>query len=85
MDSALPGRSVDVNSAQQDVLYIEPVQTPISEDRNLKSRKFIVAMTLITVSSIFTALGMMDINTWIVFTGGVGATYLGVNIYQKTM
>lgn len=63
-------------------IYLEPV---VSEDRNLKSRKFIVAMTLITVSSIFTALGMMDINTWIVFTGGVGATYLGVNIYQKTM
>lgn len=83
MDSATPPYASGIEPGRE--IYIEPVQTPISEDRNLKSRKFIVAMTLITVSSIFTALGMMDINTWIVFTGGVGATYLGVNIYQKTM
>lgn len=83
MDSATPTYASEIEPGRE--IYIEPVQTPISEDRNLKSRKFIVAMTLITVSSIFTALGMMDINTWIVFTGGVGATYLGVNIYQKTM
>lgn len=83
MDSATPPYASEIEPGRE--IYIEPVQTPISEDRNLKSRKFIVAMTLITVSSIFTALGMMDINTWIVFTGGVGATYLGVNIYQKTM
>ena len=83
MDSATPPYASEIEPGRE--IYIEPVQTPISEDRNLKSRKFIVAMTLITVSSIFTALGMMDINTWIVFTGGVGATYLGVNLYQKTM
>jgi len=83
MDSATPPYASEIEPGRE--IYIEPVQTPISEDRNLKSRKFIVAMTLITVSSIFTALGMMDINTWIVFTGGVGTTYLGVNLYQKTM
>lgn len=83
MDSATPPYSSEIVPGRE--IYLEPVQAPISEDGNLKSRKFIISMYLITVSSIFTALGMMDINTWIVFTGGVGATYLGVNIYQKTM
>lgn len=64
-------------------IYLEPAQAPISEDGNLKSRKFIISMYLITVSSIFTGFGMMDVDTWMMFTGAVGAAYLGVNIYQK--
>lgn len=83
MDSATPHYASEIEPGRE--IYLEPVQAPISEDWNLKSRKFIISLYLITVSSIFTALGMMDINTWIVFTGGVGATYLGVNLYQKTM
>ena len=83
MDSATPPYASEIEPGRE--IYLEPVQAPISEDRNLKSRKFIVSMTLLIIASIFTALGMMDINTWIVFTGGVGATYLGVNLYQKTM
>lgn len=86
MDSATPGRSVDANYAPGSVLDLGSVQVhqePISEDNNLKSRKFIVSMYLITVSSLFTALGMMDVDTWMYFTGVVGGTYLGVNIYQK--
>jgi len=59
------------------------VQVTNSEDSNLKSRKFIVSMSLIIISSIFTGLGMMDVDTWMFFTGAVGAAYLGVNIYQK--
>ena len=68
-----PGREID----------LELVQVPVSEDGNIKSRKFIVAMTLILISSVYTGLGMMDVDTWMVFTGAVGAAYLGVNIYQK--
>lgn len=81
MDSAkLPVRS---NSSQGEVLDLGMVQVTTNEDSNLKSRKFIVAMTLILISSIFTGLGMMDVDTWMFFTGAVGAAYLGVNIYQK--
>lgn len=68
-----PGREID----------LELVQVPVSEDGNLKSRKFIISMYLITVSSAFTGFGMMDVDTWMMFTGAVGAAYLGVNIYQK--
>mgnify|MGYP003420090320 FL=1 len=68
-----PGREID----------LELVQVPVSEDGKIKSRKFIVAMTLILISSVYTGLGMMDVDTWMMFTGAVGAAYLGVNIYQK--
>ena len=68
-----PGHDIDLGT----------VQVPISDDNNLKSRKFIVSMYLITVASIFTGLGMMDVDTWMFFTGTVAAAYLGVNIYQK--
>lgn len=61
------------------------VQIPVSDDGNLKSRKFIVSMTLILVASVFTALDRMDVDTWMFFTGGVAAAYLGVNLYQKKM
>lgn len=64
---------------------IGTVQVTTNEDGNLKSRKFVVSMTLILVSSLFTALGQMDVDTWMFFTGGVAAAYLGVNLYQKRM
>jgi hypothetical protein len=83
MDSAMPGRSVDANSTPQQPLDLGMVQVPVSEDGNLQSRKFVISMTLILISSLFTGLGMMDVDTWMMFTGAVGAAYLGVNIYQK--
>lgn len=83
MDSALPGRSVESNSAPQDVLDLGLVQVTTQQNNNLKSTKFIVGMTLILVSSLFTGIGIMSIDTWMMFTGAVGAAYLGVNIYQK--
>lgn len=61
------------------------VQVTNNEDGNLKSRKFIVSITLIIISSVFTAVGQMDVDTWMFFTGGVAAAYLGVNLYQKRM
>lgn len=79
----MPGRSVDSNIEPGASQHIEMIQVPVSEDSNLKSRKFIVSMALIIISSIFTGLGMMDVDTWMFFTGVVGAAYLGVNIYQK--
>lgn len=66
-------------------LDLGTVQVTTNEDGNLKSRKFIVSMTLILISSIFTALGQMDVDTWMFFTGGVAAAYLGVNLYQKRL
>ena len=53
-------------------------------DGNLKSRKFIVSMTLIILASVFTGIDKLDIDMWMVFVSGVGAAYLGVNVYQKS-
>lgn len=69
----------------QGPLDLGTVQVTTDEDGNLKSRKFIVSMTLILIASIFTALGQMDVDTWMFFTGSVAAAYLGVNLYQKRM
>lgn len=81
MDSVKP--SVRSNIELQQPLDLGTIQVTTNEDGNLKSRKFIVAMTLIIISSIFTGLAMMDVDTWMFFTGAVGAAYLGVNVYQK--
>lgn len=66
-------------------IYLEPVQTPISEDWNLKSRKFIITMTLVIISSVFTGIGLMSIDMWMYFNGALTASYIGANLYQKTM
>lgn len=63
---------------------VPPVQNDHS-DGNLKSRKFILTMTLILISSLFTGMRMMDMDMWMFFVGGLAATYLGVNVYQKKM
>lgn len=81
MDSATPPYASEIEPGRE--IYLEPVQAPVSEDGNLKSRKFVISMTLILISSIFTGLAMMDVDTWMFFTGAVGAAYLGVNVYQK--
>ena len=83
MDSAQPGRFASSEIEPGGGFDLGMVQVPTQDDGNLKSRKFIVSMSLIIISSIFTGLGMMDIDTWMFFTGGVGAAYLGINIYQK--
>ena len=81
MDSAKP--SVRSNIELQEPLELGTIQVTTNEDGNLKSRKFVISITLILISSIFTGLGMMDVDTWMFFTGAVGAAYLGVNVYQK--
>lgn len=81
MDSAKPSQTH--YTAPSGPFDLGMVQIPTNEDGNLKSRKFIVSMYLITVASIFTALNRMDVDTWMFFTGGVAAAYLGVNLYQK--
>lgn len=83
MDSAKP--PVTHYNEPQGPLDIGTVQVTTDEDGNLKSRKFIVSMTLILIASVFTAIGQMDVDTWMFFTGGVAAAYLGVNLYQKRM
>ena len=81
MDSLKPPYASEIEPGRE--IDLELVQVPVSEDGKIKSRKFIVAMTLILISSVYTGLGMMDVDTWMMFTGAVGAAYLGVNIYQK--
>lgn len=63
--------------------HIEMVQVPVSEDGNLKSRKFIITMTLVIISSIFTGIGLMSIDMWMYFNGALTASYIGANLYQK--
>lgn len=84
IDSA-QNRPYSPENEPQGPLDLGTVQVTTNEDGNLKSRKFIVSMTLILIASIFTALGQMDVDTWMFFTGGVAAAYLGVNLYQKRM
>ena len=78
-------KSIESASGTQGPLDLGTVQVTTDEDGNLKSRKFIVSMTLILIASVFTALGQMDVDTWMFFTGSVAAAYLGVNLYQKRM
>lgn len=78
-------KSIESASGTQGPLDLGTVQVTTDEDGNLKSRKFIVSMTLILIASVFTAIGQMDVETWMFFTGGVAAAYLGVNLYQKRM
>lgn len=78
-------KSIESASEPQGPLDLGMVQVTTDEDGNLKSRKFIVSMTLILIASVFTAIGQMDVETWMFFTGGVAAAYLGVNLYQKRM
>lgn len=81
MDSAIP--PIRSNSAQQDVLDLGLIQTPVSDDGNLKSRKFIITMMLVIISSVFTGIGLMSIDMWMYFNGALTASYIGANLYQK--
>lgn len=64
----------------------EVESVPVEEKDGLArfgGRKFIVGVLLIVVSSIFTGIGIMGIEQWLWFTGGVGVAYFGVNFVQK--
>lgn len=65
----------------------EMILVPQEEEKDglgaFGGRKFIIGMTLILVSSIFTGIGIMTVDQWLMFTGVVGASYFGINFIQK--
>ena len=85
MDSAKP--SVRSNIELQEPLDLGTVEVPVQEEKDglerFGGRKFIIGMTLILVASIFTGIGTMTIDQWLMFTGVVGASYFGINFIQK--
>ncbi len=81
MDSAKPPYASEIEPGRE--IDLELVQVPVSEDGNLKSRKFIITMTLVIISSVFTGIGLMSIDMWMYFNGALTASYIGVNLYQK--
>lgn len=56
---------------------------PVESTKDGGWRKFAIAMSLILISSLFTGMRLMEIDTWMLFAGSVGAGYLGINVYQK--
>lgn len=56
---------------------------PVEPAKDGGWRKFSIAMSLILISSVFTGMRLMEIDTWMLFAGSVGAGYLGINVYQK--
>lgn len=75
------------NIEPQEPLYLGTEQVPVHEEKDglerFGGRKFIIGMTLILVASIFTGIGIMTIDQWLMFTGVVGASYFGINFIQK--
>lgn len=63
----------------------QPLEQAPEEGSNLLSRKFIITILGITIFGLFTALGRMDIETYMYFFGGITAGYFGVNFMQKKM
>ena len=89
MDSALPPKNynapVTQNLGVQGVLLPEVTKDTTNDDSGLKSKKFIVTMTLLIVASIFTGMGIMTIDQWLWFCGAIGAGYGILNVGQKKL
>lgn len=81
MDSAIP--PIRSNSSPRDVLDLGTVQVPISDDGGLMSRKFILTVIGIVIFGIFTALGKMDVDSYMYFYAAITAGYFGINFMQK--
>lgn len=56
-----------------------------NDDSGLKSKKFIVTMLLLVVSSLFTGMGIMTIDQWLWFDGAIAAGYGILNVGQKKL
>lgn len=55
------------------------------EETNLLSRKFILTVLGVVIFGVFTALGKMDVETYMYFFGALTASYFGVNFIQKKL
>ena len=56
-----------------------------NDDSGLKSKKFIVTMLLLVVSSLFTGMGIMTIDQWLWFNSALAAGYGILNVGQKKL
>lgn len=56
-----------------------------NDDSGLKSKKFIVTMLLLVVSSLFTGMGIMTIDQWLWFCSAIAAGYGILNVGQKKL
>lgn len=65
------------------------IQVPIQEEKDsldrFGGRKWLLAMYIETIASIFTFMGILPVDQWLMVTGTVGSLYFGVNFMQKKM
>jgi len=85
MDSAKA--SVTQNLPQGDVYLGEVRLDQPQEEKDglwrFGGRKWILAMYVETIASIFTAIGLLPIDQWLMVTAGIISLYFGVNFMQK--
>lgn len=87
MDSAKA--PVTSNLPQGDVYLGEVMLDQPQEEKDglwrFGGRKWILAMYVETIASIFTAIGLLPIDQWLMVTAGIISLYFGVNFIQKKM
>ena len=83
MDSARP--SVASNLPRGEVYLGEVKLDPPSDGSGLKSKKWILAMFIESIASIFTVLGILTADQWLWLTGAIAAGYGIFNVGQKKL
>jgi hypothetical protein len=85
IDSASQSPVIRPEMPRGDVYLGEMKLDPPSDDSGLKSKKWILAMFVESVASIFTVLGILTADQWLMVTGGIISLYFGVNFLQKKL
>lgn len=81
----------ELESAQplesEEVEHVPVLKTEEEKDGlwRFGGRKWILAMYVETIASIFTAIGLLPIDQWLMVTAGIISLYFGVNFIQKKM
>lgn len=83
MDSARPHQTRQ--EPQGDVYLGEVKIDQPSDDSGLKSKKWILAMFIESIASIFTVLGILTADQWLWLTGAIAAGYGILNVGQKKL
>lgn len=77
----------ELESAQ--ALEASEVETVPQEEKDplneVGGRKFLLTVLGIVIFGIFTALGQMDVETYMYLFGALTAGYFGINVAQKKM
>lgn len=79
----------ELESAQplesEEVEHVPVLKTEEEKDglERFGGRKWILAMYVETIASIFTAIGLLPIDQWLMVTAGIISLYFGVNFMQK--